>query len=87
MGKVLESGVGNEGEVGATALLELGVGQRAVKMDGGGRRAEVLDRQFGGGGLGGAGAFLFLHLVFNRFIVSGMIVTQKDIIAQKKSQN
>ena len=70
-----------------SALLELGVGQRTVKMDGGGRRADVLDTQFGGGGLGGAGAFIFLHPVFDRFIVSGMIVTQKDTIAQKKSQN
>ena len=84
---VSESGVGNEGEVGATALLELGVGQIAVKLDGGGRRAEVLDRQFGGGGWGGAGAFFFLRLAFDRVIVIGMIVTQKDIIAQKKSQN
>ena len=35
---------------GAAALLGLGVEHRAVKLDGGGRRAEVLDRQFGGGG-------------------------------------
>ena len=70
--EVLESGVGNEGEVwGATALLEVGVGQRAAKLDGGGRRAEVLDRQFGGGGWGGAGAFFFLRLAFDRVIVIG----------------
>ena len=52
-------------------MLELGVGQRTVKMDGGGRRADVLDRQFGGGGLGGAGAFFFLRLAFDRVIVIG----------------
>ena len=70
--KVSESGIGNGGEVaGAAALLGLGVWHRAVKLDGGGRRAEVLDRRFGGGGLGGAGAFLFLRLVFDRAIVMG----------------
>ena len=70
--KVSESGIGNGGKVaGAAALLGLGVGHRAVKLDGGGRRAEVLDRQFGGGGLGGAGAFFFLRLVFDRVIVIG----------------
>ena len=73
--------------VGATALLELRVGQIAVKLDGGGRRAEVLDRQFGGDGWVGVGAFFFLRPAFDRVIVVGMIVTQKDIIAQKKSQN
>ena len=73
---MLELGVGQgsaklDGIWEGSAVLELEVGQRTVKLDGGGRRADVLDRQFGGGGLGGAGAFLFLRLDFDRFIVSG----------------
>ena len=65
--KFSESGIGNGGKVaGAAALLELGVWHRSVKLDGGGRRTEVLDRQFGGGG-----AFLFFRLVFDLAIVMG----------------
>ena len=57
--KFSESGIGNGGKVaGAAALLELGVWHRSVKLDGGGRRTELLDRQFGGGG-----AFLFFRLI------------------------
>ena len=51
-------------------MLEFGVGQGSVKLGGDGRGTDVLGRQFGGG-LGGAGAFLFLRLDFDRFIVSG----------------
>ena len=65
--KFSESGIGNGGKVaGAAALLELGVWHRSVKLDGGGRRTELLDRQFGGGG-----AFLFFRLVFDLAIVMG----------------
>ena len=52
-------------------MLDCGVGKNSAKLDGRGRGAEVLDRQFGGGGLGGAGAFFFLRLVFDRVIVMG----------------
>ena len=51
---------------GAAALSELGVWPRSVKLDGGGRRTDELDRQFGGGG-----AFLFFRLVFDLAIVMG----------------
>ena len=65
--KFSESGIGNGGKLaGAAALLELGVWHRSVKLDGGGRRTEVLDRQFGGGG-----AFLFFRLVFDLNKVGG----------------
>ena len=37
-----------------------------MKLDGGGRRTDELDRQFGGGG-----AFLFFRLVFDLAIVMG----------------
>ena len=48
------------------ALTELGVWLRSVKLDGGGRRSDELERQFGGGG-----AFLFFLLVFDLAIVMG----------------
>ena len=65
--KFSESGIGNGGKLaGAAALLELGVWHRSVKLDGGGRRSDELDRQFGGDG-----AFLFFLLVFDLAIVMG----------------